>query len=53
MYTDAQDRLMRKTDYHTLARYVQPDALDPEIGQMLDRIAATALAASPPEDRWE
>lgn len=39
--------LMRKTDYHVLAGFVPVEALDPEIGQVLDRIVETAQAARP------
>ena len=30
--------LMRKTNYHELARFVQSDALDPEVKDLLDAI---------------
>jgi ABC-type taurine transport system ATPase subunit len=39
--------LMRKTDYHTLAPYVPPEALDPEVREKLDAIAAVADRALP------
>lgn len=39
--------LMRKTDYHVLAPYVDPADLDPEIGEKLDRIAEAASRAKP------
>lgn len=42
--------LMRKTDYHTLARYVPPEMIDPEVGEVLDRILATCERAKPGED---
>ena len=34
--------LMRKTDYHVLARYVPWELVDPEVGQVLDRILAVS-----------
>lgn len=37
--------LMRKTDYHTLAPYVPVGAIDPEVRDKLDRIAAVAERA--------
>ncbi|HKV10429.1 MAG TPA: AAA family ATPase [Thermoanaerobaculia bacterium] len=37
--------LMRKTDYHTLARYVPRELIDPEVGQVLDRIHEVCLRA--------
>ena len=42
--------LMRKTDYHTLARYVPPERIDPEVGEVLDRILATCERAKPGAD---
>lgn len=42
--------LMRKTDYHTLARYVPPELIDPEVGEVLDRILATCERAKPGAD---
>jgi len=39
--------LMRKTDYHVLAKLVPLDQLDPEISQLLDLIVETAKKASP------
>lgn len=39
--------LMRKTDYHTLARYVPREALPPEVGEVLDRIVAVCERAKP------
>lgn len=39
--------LMRKTDYHVLARFVSPDALDPEVGGVLDAIQKVAARAKP------
>lgn len=37
--------LMRKTDYHTLARHVPRELVDPEVGQVLDRILAVCRRA--------
>ena len=34
--------LMRKTDYHELAKYVQPEELDPEVKELLDSIQHVA-----------
>jgi len=39
--------LMRKTDYHTLARYVPREALPPEVGEVLDGIVAVCKRAKP------
>jgi len=39
--------LLRKTDYHVLATFVPPKALDPEIGDVLDAIQNAAAQASP------
>ncbi|MBM4061127.1 MAG: AAA family ATPase [Planctomycetes bacterium] len=39
--------LMRKTDYHRLARLVPARAIDPEVVQVLDAIAAVAERARP------
>ena len=39
--------LMRKTDYHTLARLVPVEHISPEISEMLDAILATAKKAVP------
>jgi ABC-type taurine transport system ATPase subunit len=41
--------LMRKTDYHTLAPHVPPEAIDPEIREKLDAIAQVAGRARPTE----
>ncbi|MCX8097446.1 MAG: heat shock 70 family protein, partial [Casimicrobiaceae bacterium] len=38
--------LMRKTDYHTLAAFVPVEAIDAEIVQALDEIAAVADSAN-------
>jgi hypothetical protein len=43
----ALPNLMRKTDYHTLARYVPVEELDPEITEKLDAIARVADLARP------
>jgi energy-coupling factor transporter ATP-binding protein EcfA2 len=40
--------IMRKTDYHVLARLVPESLIDPEVRQKLDRIAAVAAAARLP-----
>ena len=42
--------LMHKTDYHELARFVQPENLDPEIGRVLDAIQEVAEQARPRTD---
>ena len=39
--------LMRKTDYHTLARHVPRELIDPEVGEVLDRICAVYERARP------
>ena len=39
--------LMRKTDYHILARFVPLEQISPEVGKMLDAIHATATKAIP------
>ncbi len=39
--------LMRKTDYHMLARYVPADQIDPEVIEKLDAIVAVAKRAQP------
>lgn len=39
--------LMRKTDYHTLARYVPREAIAPEVGEVLDRIVTVCERARP------
>ncbi len=39
--------LMRKTDYHRLARHVPFDLLDPEVQDVLNRIAETSRRARP------
>lgn len=38
--------LMRKTDYHDLARFVQPETLDPEVKGVLDAIQRVAKEVS-------
>ncbi len=38
--------LMAKTDYHTLVPYVPRERIDPEVGQVLDRIAEVASTAT-------
>ncbi|MBI2759968.1 MAG: AAA family ATPase [Chloroflexi bacterium] len=43
----ALPNLLRKTDYHTLARFVNAAAIDPEVRQNLDLIAQVAAAAQP------
>ena len=42
--------LMRKTDYHELARFVPRPAIDAEISEKLDGILATASRAIPRKD---
>jgi hypothetical protein len=39
--------LLRKSDYHQLARFVLPDDLDPEVGEVLDAIQDAARDAVP------
>lgn len=39
--------LMRKTDYHRLARHVPPGLVDPEVRHVLDRISETSQRARP------
>jgi ABC-type branched-subunit amino acid transport system ATPase component len=39
--------LMWKTDYHTLAQFVPADSIDPEVGEVLDRIVAVSERARP------
>jgi len=41
--------LMRKTNYHVLAKYVQKDSIDPEIVEKLDAIVEVARQARPCE----
>lgn len=41
--------LMRKTDYHVLARHVPDEMIDPEITKMLDAIVDVARRARPRE----
>ena len=40
--------LLRKCDYHELARLMPKDQVDPEITEKLDAIVATAESATPP-----
>jgi hypothetical protein len=42
--------LMRKTDYHHLARHVPPELLDPEVREVLDRIVGASQRAQPNQD---
>jgi hypothetical protein len=42
--------LMNKTRYHELARFVPEGELDPEVAQVLDRIAEAARQATPLEE---
>jgi len=37
--------LMEKTNYHRLAGHLSPDAIDPEVAEKLDAIAAVAARA--------
>jgi hypothetical protein len=39
--------LLRKTDYHVLARHLRAEDLDPEISAVLDAFEAVALRARP------
>lgn len=39
--------LLRKTDYHVLARYLRPEDLDPEIREVLDELERVAAMAKP------
>jgi hypothetical protein len=39
--------LMRKSNYHVLAKYVPKDAIDPEVTEKLDAIAGVARQAKP------
>lgn len=39
--------LMRKTDYHTLARYVPREVIDPEVVEVLNGIVAACERANP------
>ncbi len=39
--------LMRKTNYHTLVRYVPKDLIDPEVSHVLDAILEVAKKAEP------
>jgi hypothetical protein len=39
--------LMRKTDYHRLARFVSPADLSPEVHAALDALLATCARAVP------
>lgn len=42
--------LLRKTDYHVLARLMTKEQIDPEVVEKLDRIVATARRARPKLD---
>jgi hypothetical protein len=42
--------LMRKTNYHELARHVPIDEIDPEVSEVLDRILAVAGKAVQPSE---
>jgi ABC-type nitrate/sulfonate/bicarbonate transport system ATPase subunit len=42
--------LMNKSDYHTLARYVPREQIDPEVIEVLDLIAQVAARAKPVTD---
>ncbi len=39
--------LLKKQDYHMLARFVTPDAISPEVPQVLDQILQVSKAAKP------
>jgi ABC-type arginine transport system ATPase subunit len=41
------ENLIRKSNYHVLADHVRPADIDPEVTEVLDKIAATADAATP------
>lgn len=41
--------LMRKSDYHQIARYVSAEKLDPEVKEVLDEIVVVAEKAKPNE----
>jgi hypothetical protein len=42
--------LMRKNDYHVLARYLSMKEIDPEVSEVLDLIAQVANQARPLRD---
>jgi hypothetical protein len=42
--------LLRKSDYHVLARLMSKEQIDPEVVDKLDRIVATANRARPKQD---
>lgn len=42
-----QQNLMKKTDYHVLAKYMPPDQVDPEVKQVLDAIYNVSKKAKP------
>lgn len=44
------ENLMRKTNYHTLVRYVPADQIDPEVSEVLDGILEIANQAKPMGD---
>ncbi len=44
------ENLMRKTNYHTLVRYVPTDQIDPEVSEVLDGILEIAEQAKPMGD---
>ncbi len=46
----ALPNLMNKSDYHTLARYVPREEIDPEVTEVLDLIAQVAGQAKPVRD---
>lgn len=45
--------LMRKSDYHALARFVPRDGMDPEVREKLDAIVETASKAKPRQEPEE
>lgn len=49
----ALPNLMAKTDFHTLVPFVQPESIDPEVRQALDRIAEVARNATRTEGPGE
>jgi hypothetical protein len=46
----AMPNLMRKSDYHDLARFIPPHLIDDEVRQVLDAIHATARRARPRQE---
>jgi len=42
--------MLRKSNYHTLARLMSPESIDAEVGEKLDAIVETAMRAHPRAD---